>query len=325
MSFDSIRGQDRVKRILQNSLRTNSVSHAYIFSGPAGTGKRAMAMAFAQAIYCRVSPDDACGTCLDCRKVEHRNHPDIHYIGPDGASIKIDQIRELQKEFAYRASASGTKMYIIQDADKMTVQAANSLLKFLEEPASRVVAILLTENGHALLPTIQSRSQWIPFMPMSRREMTELLLSEGHPAPLVHCAVHLAAGPDAARELIQGNWFAEIRSLGVQLARESLTRLPAAMLLAQQKLGKSELADHLPVLLDLLILWLKDMVQLHLGNKRNLIYIDQVDWMTGQALSKELNHWVSGMDRALELQKRLRAHANPQLVMESMLLQLKGV
>ncbi len=84
-------------------------------------------------------------------------------VAPDGASIKIEQIRELQKEFAYRATASGTKIYMLYHADKMTVQAANSLLKFLEEPTSRVVAILITENGNALLPTIQSRAQWIQF------------------------------------------------------------------------------------------------------------------------------------------------------------------
>ncbi|TBL69001.1 DNA polymerase III subunit delta' [Paenibacillus thalictri] len=325
MSFQSIRGQNRVKRILQNSLLNNSVSHAYIFSGPAGTGRKAMALALAQAIYCKVLPDDACGVCLDCRKVLHRNHPDLLFIEPDGSSIKIDQIRGLQKEFAYRSTVSGTKIYIVDEADKMTVQAANSLLKFLEEPAFSVVAILITENGHALLPTIQSRSQWISFTPMSRKEMTELLLEEGHSPALVHCAVHLTAGVDAARELIQGNGFAEIRSLGVQLAKDSLTRLPTAMLTVQQKLGKSELSEQLPLLLDLLILWLKDMVQIHLGNKNNLVYIDQLDWMSGQALSKELSHWVSGMDRAVELQKRLRYHANPQLVLENMLLQLRGV
>jgi DNA polymerase-3 subunit delta' len=325
MSFQSIRGQDRVKRILQNSLRTNSVSHAYIFNGPAGTGRKAMALALAQALHCRALDDDACGVCLECRKIEHRNHPDILWIQPEGSAIKIDQIRDLQKEFAYRSAASGTKMYILQDADKMTVQAANSLLKFLEEPSSRTVAVLITENGHALLPTIQSRAQWISFTPMNRREMIDLLLAEGHPPALVHCAVQLAAGPDAARELIQGNGFAEIRSLGVQLAKESLTRLPSAMLTAQQKLAKSDLAEQLPMLLDLMILWLKDMVRLHTGNKRNIVYIDQIDWMEGQARSRDLNHWISGLERAVELQKRLRYHANPQLILENMLMQFKGV
>ncbi|MDF2961910.1 MAG: ATPase [Paenibacillus sp.] len=325
MSFQSIPGQERVKRILQNSLRTDKVSHAYIFTGPSGTGRRQMALAFAQALYCQVLPDDACGECLDCRKVEHGNHPDLHWVKPDGASIKIEQIRDLQKQFSYRAGASGLKMYVLEDADKMTVQAANSLLKFLEEPASRVVAVLITDNGQALLPTIRSRSQWVPFAPLSRHLMVAALQAEGHSPVLIQAAVRLAAGTDAARELIQGNGFAEIRNLVIQLTKESLTRLPTAMLTAQQKLAKSELSDQLPMFMDMLILWLKDMVRLSLGDRDDLVYADQTDWMAGQSLSYNMKHWIHCLDQAIELQKRLRFHANPQLVLEKMLMQLKGV
>ncbi|MCS7463225.1 DNA polymerase III subunit delta' [Paenibacillus doosanensis] len=325
MSFQSISGQERVKRILQNSLRWDKVSHAYIFTGPSGTGRRQMALAFAQALYCKVLPDDACGECLDCRKVEHGNHPDLHWLRPEGASIKIEQIRELQKQFSYRASASGLKMYILEDADKMTVQAANSLLKFLEEPTSRVVAILITDNGQALLPTIRSRAQWVPFAPMNRDRMVAVLQAEGHPSVLIQAAVRLAAGPDAARELIQGNGFAEIRNLVIQLTRESMSRLPTALLTAQQKLAKSELSDQLPLFMDLLILWLKDMVQLSLGNRSELVYADQTEWTGGLALSYDMKHWVRCLEQAIEQQKRLRFHANSQLVLEKMLMQLKGV
>jgi DNA polymerase-3 subunit delta' len=325
MSFQSIHGQERVKRILQNSLRTDKVSHAYIFTGQHGTGRRRMALAFTQALYCKVLLDDACGECLDCRKVEHGNHPDLHWVKPDGASIKIDQIRELQKQFSYRAGSSGLKMYVLENAETMTVQAANSLLKFLEEPTSRVVAILITENGNALLPTIRSRSQWVSFVPLSRELMVATLTAEGHSAILVQPAIRLAAGIEAARELVQGNGFAEIRSLVIQLAKESLTRLPTSMLTAQQKLAKSELSGQLPLFMDMLILWLKDMVQLCLGNHDELVYVDQTDWMGPQALTYDMKHWVRCMELAVELQKRLRFHANPQLVLEKMLMQLKGV
>ncbi|MBP1153461.1 MULTISPECIES: DNA polymerase III subunit delta' [unclassified Paenibacillus] len=325
MSFQSIAGQERVKRILQNSLRTDKISHAYIFTGPSGTGRRAMAKAFAQAVYCKVLPDDACGECLDCRKVEHGNHPDLHEVKPDGASIKIEQIRELQKQFAYRASASGIKMYVIEDADKMTVQASNSLLKFLEEPTSQVVAILITDNGQALLPTIRSRSQWIPFVPIGRSEMQKTLLQEGHPAVLVQVAVHMAAGTEAARGLIQGNGFAELRNLVIQLVRESLTRLPAALLTAQQKLAKGEFSEQLPRFMDMLILWLKDMVQLGIGSREGLVFSDQVDWMSKQALSYPMEHWIACLEEAVETQKRLRFHANSQLALENIFMKLKGV
>jgi DNA polymerase-3 subunit delta' len=325
MSFQTIRGQTAAKRLLQSGLRHDKLSHAYIFSGPVGTGRFEMALTLAKAVYCKVSVDDACGECLECRKVEHRNHPDLHIVQPDGASIKIEQIRELQKEFAYRASASGTKIYILHQAEKMTVQAANSLLKFLEEPTSKVVAILITENGNALLPTIQSRAQWISFTPMPRDEMILSLLQEGHPAVLVQPAAHITAGVEAARELICTNWFAEMRNVVLQLTKESLTKFPSSIITVQQRLMKTELADHMSSLFDLLILWFKDMVQLRLGRKEKLVYSDQLDWMGSLAFSREVQDWVRMMDQAVSLQKRLRFNANPQLVIEKMLVEIQGV
>ncbi|CAH1228953.1 DNA polymerase III subunit delta' [Paenibacillus sp. LjRoot153] len=325
MSFQAIPGQAAAKRLLQNGLRQDRLSHAYIFSGPVGTGRSEMAIALAKAIYCQNGTDDACGECLECRKVEHGNHPDLHMVAPEGASIKIEQIRELQKEFAYRATASGTKIYVLYHAEKMTVQAANSLLKFLEEPNSRVVAILITENGNALLPTIQSRAQWIQFTPMAREQMVLTLLEEGLPAALVQPAAHVTAGLQAARDLIAANWFAEMRTVMLQLAKETLTRFPTSMITVQQRIVKTELADHVSALFDLLILWFKDMVQLRLERRDKLVYNDQLDWMSSLALSRDVSVWVRMMEQAVDLQKRLRSNANSQLVIEKMLVEMQGV
>lgn len=325
MSFNAIPGQAAAKRLLQNGLSQDRLSHAYIFSGPVGTGRAQMAIELAKAIYCQNGIDDACGECLECRKVEHGNHPDLHVVAPEGASIKIEQIRELQKEFAYRATASGTKIYVLHQADKMTVQAANSLLKFLEEPNSRVVAILITENGNALLPTIQSRAQWIQFTPMAREQMMLALLEEGLPAALIGPATHVTAGLQAARDLISANWFAEMRTVMLQLAKETLTRFPTSMITVQQRIVKTELADHVSTLFDLLILWFKDMVQLRLERRDKLVYNDQLDWMSSLAQSRDVSVWVRMMEQAVDLQKRLRSNANSQLVIEKMLVEMQGV
>ncbi|KIL39421.1 ATPase [Gordoniibacillus kamchatkensis] len=324
MSFNDIPGQTTAKRMLQNSLRRGKVSHAYIFSGPVGTGRKAMAFALAQAIYCKESEDDACGECLECRKVLHGNHPDIHLVEPDGATIKIDQIRTLQKEFAYKATASATKIYILVQAERMTTQAANSLLKFLEEPSSSVVAILITENGHALLPTIQSRAQWVSFTPMPRRDMMAALQQEGLPLTLIRPAVHLAAGLGAARELATASWFAEMRNVVLQLAKETYTRFPQAFMTIQQKLTKSELAEHLPTFYDLLTLWLKDMVQLCLLRREHLVYPDHSDWMEPLARTRDVREWIRLTGQAVELQKRLRSNANPQLLLERTMIAIQG-
>jgi DNA polymerase-3 subunit delta' len=144
------------------------------------------------------------------------------------------------------------------------------------------------------------------------------------PASLVLPAVRLSAGVDAARELVQANWFAEARSVMLQLSRETLARLPAALLTAQQKLAKGELSEHLETVLDLWILWFKDMVQLQFGRKDDAVYIDQLEWMGRMAVSREPGFWVAGMEHIIDIQKRLRQHANPQLALEKLMIGIQG-
>jgi DNA polymerase-3 subunit delta' len=324
MSFHSIPGQHQAKQLLQNGLRSGNYSHAYIFQGPPGTGKTAAAMAFAQALLCEQQLDDGCGVCVECRRVVNGNHTAIHTIAPDGASIKIEQIRELQKQFAYRnISTTAAQLYIIHEAEKMTVNAANSLLKFLEEPSSRVVAILVTHNGQALLPTIRSRAQSIPFVPLAPQQMAPLLIAEGFSSPLVQAAVHLTAGMEAAKELVQLNWFAEIRSVMIQLAKECSADIHTALLTVQHKLTKSDLTEHLDTLLDLFVLWFKDMVHMQWNRKERIVFIDQNEYLMKHAFSRDLGEWVNCMQKAMEARNRLRAHVNAQLALDSFLVSIE--
>lgn len=320
MSFNNILGQEAAKQLLQNALRQKSVSHAYLFSGPAGAGQQETAVAFAKSLFCTNSPDNACGECLECRKVEHGNHPDLTLIEPDGASIKIDQIRELQRIFSYRSETGNPKVYIINHADKMTVQAANSLLKFLEEPPVPAVAILIAENGQALLPTIQSRSQTVPFRALDPAMMERVLVEEGYPPVLVRCAVHLASGLDGCRKILNENWFAEIRNVMLQLGKESLSRTGTAIITAGQQVFKSGLSEHLDMLFSLFHLWFKDMIHVQYGRQDSLVFIDQAEFISGHASARSTSQWVSCMDLAAECQKKLRYNVNGQLCLEQLLL-----
>jgi len=324
MPFHDIPGQERVKAQLRTALRTGTLSHAYVFEGPKGTGRKATARVLAQALHCAESGDDACGRCAECRKIENGNHPDCIWIDADGSSVKIDQVRELQKQFAYRTATPKPRVYTIEAADRLTPQAANALLKFLEEPGSATVAILLTENGQALLPTIRSRTQRLVFLPLAPAVMEEALLKEGLPPALVKAAVRLAPGLDSARELIQLNWFAEIRNAVLQLARESTRGFAAGMIAGQSIAGKGETAEHLDTLFDLFVLWCKDMIQLQRKQTESVVFIDQLEQHAKQAMSKPASHWVAVMDEALQAKKRLRGHANPQLVLERFLSALQG-
>ncbi len=323
MGFQQISGQDRAKALLQNALVSRKIAHAYLFAGPVGSGRREMADAFAQALFCERGGKDACGECLECRKVLHGNHPDIHVISPDGATVKIEQIRALQRELSYRSVGSGYKVYIIEGAETMTVQAGNSLLKFLEEPPSPVVAILLAPSGQAVLPTILSRTQLVAFVAGDREALENALVAEGKPPLLARAAVNLASGLGASRKLVEENWFADIRNVVIQLGKENPTRFTASLLQAQQQVFKSDLSEHVEILLQLLALWYRDMIYAMTDRHHQMVFPDQGEWISKQAWGRSIQSWVAVMESALTAARRIKAHVAPQLALEQFLVNVR--
>ncbi|HZK17985.1 MAG TPA: DNA polymerase III subunit delta' [Clostridia bacterium] len=169
-------GHKKVVDSFRSALVKGRVAHAYIFSGPKGAGKRAMAGGLAACLLCRDRKDGcACGVCKDCVQYGSGNHPDLLEISPLGASVKIEQIRDMQKYVGYRAYQGSFQICIIDAADTMTLQAANCLLKTLEEPPGKVVFILVTANPSALLPTVLSRCQQVQFQREKPTDTNEYL------------------------------------------------------------------------------------------------------------------------------------------------------
>lgn len=326
MSFKQIDGQKQAKNILQAGLRKNRVSHAYLFVGPSGTGKVQMAIQLAKALFCTENKDDACDICIECRKLEHGNHPRLVVIEPDGASVKLEQIRQLQKQFSLKSDEHHQQVYIIKQADKMTHEAANSLLKFLEEPSHYGTAILITENGQAILPTIRSRTQIVSFIPLSSHQIESRLIEEGFPRMAAKTASHLVSGMEGARALLQLNGFAEWRNVVIQLAKECLnSSIANVSLTIQHKIIKAQLTEHIPEILDILLLWFKDMLRAQAGSPANeLIFEDQADWMRQHAYLYKPSVIIDWMDKVLESKRQLRSHVSPQLVLEQMCIQIKG-
>ncbi len=171
--FDGIFGQPRVREFLRASIASGRVSHAYLFTGPAGSNKTAAAYAFAQAILCK---DHGCRTCDDCRRVERRKHPDVHFYTPEGAQgYLIEQIREIVSGVSLAPIRATGKVYILDRVDLLGVSAANAFLKTLEEPVEGVTFILLGRTREAVLPTIVSRCQVVPFRHIPAREAAGIL------------------------------------------------------------------------------------------------------------------------------------------------------
>lgn len=198
-NFDELVGQEAIKQTLENSLKIQKISHAYLFSGPRGTGKTSVARLFAKALNCEKGNGEICNECPNCRAINEGSHPDVIEI--DAASNSgVDEVRELIEKVKYAPIQGKYKVYIIDEVHMMTNSAFNALLKTLEEPPSYVVFILCTTEPYKLLPTILSRCQRYEFKKITdaelRKLITHVLKEEGVSATndAINLIVELANG-----------------------------------------------------------------------------------------------------------------------------------
>jgi len=198
--FTDIIGQKRPIRLLQIFLRNATLPHALLFTGIAGIGKRFTAKAVAMALNCSQSRDgaqrvEACGRCQTCRKIIANSHPDIIQIGPQGNTLRIDQIRKLLGLLAMKPHSAKHRVVIIADSHTLNLEAANALLKVLEEPPANSTLILTALQKSDLLPTILSRCRHIPFQPIDEKNLTAYLTATWHVDPAIaEKAAAMAAG-----------------------------------------------------------------------------------------------------------------------------------
>ena len=179
MKIEEILGNEKVKQILKKTVQNNNILHSYLFIGEEGIGKSIFAKEFAKMILC-TGEQKPCCYCKSCIELEQNNQPDYLEILPDGNSIKIEQIRNMQLKVFEKPIISNKKVYVIKDAEKMTKEAQNALLKTLEEPPEYITIILIANNESSILNTIKSRCTKISFEPLSKDELKEYLKRENN-------------------------------------------------------------------------------------------------------------------------------------------------
>lgn len=317
--------QPNVVRMLTNSILKDRIAHAYLFEGGRGTSKKDVSIQLAKSYFC-TNRDGAepCQSCIECKRIESGNHPDVYILSPDGLSLKKEQIKELQREFSKKSVESKGKIYIIEHADKMTNQAANSLLKFLEEPGGRTIAILLTEQGQQILPTIQSRCQILNFRPLTPELLLQKLDEQGVPTYLGKVVASLTNNINEALTIISDDWFAQARNVVIQLNEVLLKRGHHAFLfLHEHWLSHFKEKEQLNVGLDLLLLWFKDLLYIQIGEENSLIYIDQKELLEAQSMQFSQRKIADCLTMILEAKKRLNANVNPSLLMEQLAIKLR--
>ncbi|MGY4691905.1 DNA polymerase III subunit delta' [Salibacterium sp. K-3] len=316
--------QPTVMTMLKQSMEKDRLAHAYIFEGMRGSGKKSTAWLTAQSLFCPHRENAApCGTCRECRRIENGNHPDIIVIEPDGASIKKAQVEALQKELTYKGMETSFKIYIINDADRMTAGAANSLLKFLEEPESPILALLLTENVHFMLDTILSRAQKLSFAPPAPDKRSRLYREEGASETAAPLLARLPDETAAGYQQEGTDWIVQGRALVIQLVEEVHSRPHQVLLTLQEKwLTHFKDREELDIGLDLLLFWYRDLLTVKHGGE-DLAYPDQRETMEKQGLQMTETDIARILQLILDAKRKLRANVNAQLLMEHLLLHIQ--
>ncbi len=324
--FKDILGHDQIKEHLKQAAQTGKVSHAYILSGEAGMGRKSLANAFAMSLLCEKGLAEPCMKCHACRQVLAGSHPDLIYVTHEKpASIGVDEIRkQVNDTVMIRPYSSYYKIYVIDEAEKLTVQAQNALLKTIEEPPSYVVILLLTTNLDALLPTILSRCIQLKLKPLPDSVVREYLI-QSEQVPESEADVYAAFARGNLGKAIHLAKSDEFR----QLYQETI-----ALLKHIKDADISELLDYirsmkengrdLYELLDFLQMWYRDVLMYKTTKDLNLLIFREeysiIKSMSTLSSYEGLEAILEAIDKA---RVRLDANVNMELVMELMLLTMK--
>jgi DNA polymerase-3 subunit delta' len=236
--FDDLVGQEHIIEILQGAVaasrtgeESQEMTHAWVFTGPPGSGRSSAAVAFAQALIC---PNNGCGSCNHCNSAKTHGHPDVDIILTEGLSIKVEEVRELLTRVAWAPSMGGWRVVVMEDADRLTESAANALLKAIEEPGSRTVWLLCAPTLHDVLPTIRSRCRHLQLRTPSLEAVTKVLIHRDKIAPeMADFAARVSQGHiGRAKYLATNESVRSSRKLIIQLPLQ-LGSLAAAFQAAQ--------------------------------------------------------------------------------------------
>lgn len=319
-NFSSLRGQDRALALLRRYLAAGSVPSGLLFHGEEGIGKEKAALAFLAALLCRArTPDGACGSCPECRLLASGAHPNLLRISPENHFIQIAEIRRLKEELSLKAFSDRPRAALICPAERMTLQAANALLKTLEEPPAATHIVLVAHRLSGLPPTIVSRCQKVPFSTLPAEIVEEILggLAEAGPrgAPGAIRAAAACAGGSPGRALLLLEEMEEDRKTWTGL----FSRLdPAGIAAAGEAWRKGgERQGQIAVPLSLA----RDLALLSSGGKAGIINRDFGETLSALTGRKTPFGWTRAFQALLSL-SRLPPQAQKRLAMEAFLFRL---
>ena len=321
MSIEALPGQARAKRFLKQLVQTGHVPHALLFSGMAGIGKASMAREFAKVLNClEAANNDSCDRCSSCHKIDGGIHPDLTWITSEGTFIKLDQIRDLRKRLRYRPFEGHYRVIIIEDAQKLREEAANALLKILEEPPRQHIFVLLTLEPQMLLPTIVSRCCHVRFQPLEDSQIEQSLTNAYQLEPnRAREIARLAEGSmERAKWLIEEDHISHWREiLGHIQNLHRLSMIEFFELMARWVKESEDLEqDFLCIKL-----WLRDIILSRLLKDHRPAF--ELNKIPDGMKKNSIEYLFSLYDQIEEAIQNLRGNANRQLTLEGVCLAIK--
>jgi len=314
-------GHKQAVDLLKGALASERVAHAYLLTGPPQIGKRSLALDFAQALNC-LKEEKPCGQCLACSKIAHGSHPDVQVIEGEGGTIKIDQMRTLRREAALFPLEGRWKVYIIRQMEQATTEAANCLLKTLEEPPPHVVLMLTASEAEALLPTIVSRCQVLNLRPLTTETVQRSLQERwGVDVERARLLARLSGG--------RLGWAVTVSQNDAMLSRRDRHLDELMELMSQGRVQRLEYAQQIShdpeavrELLQLWLSWWRDLLLAASGSSAEIINIDREDTLKAQAERYSLGQVRDFVEALRAAAWRLEHNANTRLTLEVLMLSL---
>lgn len=327
LDFKGILGLKSIKEHLQKAVEDGHPNHAYIFCGEEGTGRKSVAECFAAALCCDLdSPGQKpCGKCMACMQAASKTHPDIIHVTHEKSRIGVDDIRNsVLQDISIKPFSSRYKIYIIDEAERMTEQAQNALLKTLEEPPAYAVIILITTNTGAFLQTILSRCVTLQFKPLDNKLIADYLMKKeklpDYFAKL--CAAFSGGSLGQALKFAKNDSFEKIKNECLAFLREVDSITTSDVFDMVTSLGNKK-AD-INVYLDLMHLWFRDILMFKATQDANrLVFLDELMVIKRQASKFGFEALGRILDSFQTVHDRLNANVNFDTAIELLLLKMK--
>ena len=325
LDYNSVIGHENIIEHLKKAVSNQKISQAYIFNGEDGAGKLVLAQIFAKTLLCEEQTAKPCNRCKSCMQIEGNNHPDLIYVTHEKASIGVDDIRiQVNNDILIKPFSSRYKIYIIDEAEKMTEQAQNALLKTIEEPPEYAVILLLTNSTSKLLQTILSRCVTLSLKAVPNQAIKTFLMNEKQiPDYLAEVSAAFSRG-NVGRAIKYATSEDFIKSkeaiLHVLKHIDEMELFEIMDAIKEFSTKKLEIEDYI----DLMLLWYRDVLVCKVTKDPNLLlYKNEYNYIAKQA-SKHEYEGIENMIKAMDKAKiRLKANVNFDTAIELMLLSLK--